>query len=83
MPDKGSGWEKKWLGRKDSNLRMPLPKSGALPLGDSPPLRRIPTAGLADRFMLAGSLERKQCERGDPAVRLVSAGEKPTNSYPR
>ena len=25
-----------WLGRKDSNLRMPLPKSGALPLGYAP-----------------------------------------------
>ncbi len=24
------------LGRQDSNLRMPDPKSGALPLGDSP-----------------------------------------------
>ena len=25
-----------WLGRKDSNPRMPGPKPGALPLGDSP-----------------------------------------------
>ncbi len=25
-----------WLGRKDSNLRMPESKSGALPLGDAP-----------------------------------------------
>ncbi len=25
-----------WLGRQDSNLRIPLPKSGALPLGHSP-----------------------------------------------
>lgn len=25
-----------WLGRKDSNLRMPGPKPGALPLGDAP-----------------------------------------------
>ena len=25
-----------WLGRKDSNLRMPDPKPGALPLGDAP-----------------------------------------------
>src|SRR6185369_16097208 len=25
-----------WLGREDSNLRMPDPKSGALPLGDAP-----------------------------------------------
>ncbi len=27
---------KRWLGRKDSNLRMPGPKPGALPLGDAP-----------------------------------------------
>src|SRR5205823_3786829 len=27
-----------WLGRKDSNLRMPDPKTGALPLGDAPTL---------------------------------------------
>src|SRR5829696_4567632 len=26
----------KWLGRKDSNLRMPDPKTGALPLGYAP-----------------------------------------------
>ena len=29
-----------WLGRQDSNLRMPVPKTGALPLGDAPPVRR-------------------------------------------
>lgn len=26
------------LGREDSNLRMPIPKTGALPLGDAPPV---------------------------------------------
>src|ERR1041385_3863639 len=26
----------RWLGREDSNLRMPESKSGALPLGDAP-----------------------------------------------
>jgi hypothetical protein len=25
-----------WLGRQDSNLRMPVPKTGALPLGHAP-----------------------------------------------
>jgi hypothetical protein len=25
-----------WLGRQDSNLRMPVPKTGALPLGYAP-----------------------------------------------
>lgn len=30
-----------WLGRKDSNLRMPGPKPGALPLGDAPIIVRI------------------------------------------
>ena len=28
--------EVNWLGQKDSNLRMPGPKPGALPLGDVP-----------------------------------------------
>src|SRR5687767_1208022 len=28
-----------WLGRQDSNLRMPVPKTGALPLGDAPACR--------------------------------------------
>ena len=32
---------KKWLGREDSNLRMPAPKAGALPLGDAPPKQRM------------------------------------------
>ncbi len=27
---------KEWLGRQDSNLRMPIPKTGALPLGYAP-----------------------------------------------
>ena len=29
-----------WLGRQDSNLRMPASKAGALPLGDAPAARR-------------------------------------------
>src|SRR6476661_10281010 len=32
----GQGMIPNWLGREDSNLRMPDPKSGALPLGDAP-----------------------------------------------
>jgi hypothetical protein len=31
-----------WLGRQDSNLGMPVPKTGALPLGDAPPLGHAP-----------------------------------------
>ena len=31
--------QSEWLGRKDSNPRMPGPKPGALPLGDSPMTR--------------------------------------------
>ena len=27
---------KEWLGREDSNLRMPAPKAGVLPLDDAP-----------------------------------------------
>ncbi len=34
-----------WLGREDSNLRMPEPKSGALPLGDAPIIARRPMPG--------------------------------------
>ena len=30
-----------WLGWRDSNPRMPEPKSGALPLGDTPMARRL------------------------------------------
>lgn len=33
--------EKKWLGCKDSNLGMPGPKPGALPLGDTPNKQQI------------------------------------------
>ncbi len=29
-----------WLGRQDSNLRMPIPKTGALPLGYAPIVRK-------------------------------------------
>ena len=32
----GLVWCKSWLGRRDSNPRMPVPKTGALPLGDAP-----------------------------------------------
>lgn len=28
-----------WLGWQDSNLRMPIPKTGALPLGYTPTVR--------------------------------------------
>ena len=35
LPIKISGYIK-WLGRQDSNLRMPGSKPGALPLGDAP-----------------------------------------------
>jgi hypothetical protein len=30
---------RKWLGREDSNLRMAVPKTAALPLGDAPILK--------------------------------------------
>ena len=36
-------WLAGWLGRKDSNLRMPESKSGALPLGDAPRLEQRPS----------------------------------------
>src|SRR5690554_7406698 len=31
---RNQGW--RWLGYQDSNLGMPIPKTGALPLGDTP-----------------------------------------------
>jgi hypothetical protein len=37
---------KNWLGREDSNLRMPESKSGALPLGYAPSICRMGSAGL-------------------------------------
>src|ERR1700733_6410902 len=39
-----------WLGRKDSNLRMPESKSGALPLGDAP---RLGKSRFGSRTILA------------------------------
>lgn len=39
-----------WLGRKDSNLRMPVPKTGALPLGYAP-LRSIINCQLFKIFL--------------------------------
>ncbi len=40
-----------WLGRQDSNLRMPVPKTGALPLGDAP-LRIALTRDLPDLYLI-------------------------------
>ena len=41
---------KRWLGRQDSNLRMTVPKTVALPLGDAPTAARlIPGAGVVGR----------------------------------
>src|SRR5687767_15983625 len=42
LPHKKHG--KTWLGRKDSNLRIPAPKAGALPLGHAPTPRSPRTA---------------------------------------
>ncbi len=36
LPARSPDPENCWLGRQDSNLRMPVPKTGALPLGDAP-----------------------------------------------
>ena len=33
---KGRIRESKWMGRRDSNPRIPVPKTGALPLGHAP-----------------------------------------------
>ena len=45
-----------WLGRKDSNLRMPIPKTGALPLGYAPALRSagvLPASVLTEKLKIA------------------------------
>ena len=60
-----------WLGRQDSNLRMPASKAGALPLGDAP-TSLAPIAGVA-------RMKRGDCapgsaevfERGDQFVEMV------------
>ncbi len=41
-----------WLGREDSNLRLPDPESGALPLGNAP--MSDPSAGRNDAPLLLG-----------------------------
>ena len=53
----------KWLGRRDSNPRMPAPKAGALPLGDAPVSNennRTILAQKGDIFNLAGEYWRNK-----------------------
>jgi site-specific DNA recombinase len=45
-----------WLGRRDSNPRMPAPKAGALPLGDAP------TAALLYLYWAKNSIYRSDSE---------------------
>lgn len=45
----GSVFLKCWLGREDSNLRMAVPKTAALPLGDAPTRRSLLERGDARR----------------------------------
>ena len=44
-----------WLGRQDSNLGMPVPKTGALPLGDAP--MPVPACGFG---VARGRSERRE-----------------------
>src|SRR3990172_9869 len=71
-----------WLGRQDSNLRMPDPKSGALPLGDAPsPVPcRAPRGGCHDRpragrklDSVRGSLRRSALAEATVHRRTASA----------
>lgn len=39
-----------WLGWQDSNLRMPVPKTGALPLGDTPIIKLLKARALKEYF---------------------------------
>lgn len=52
-----------WLGRQDSNLRMPDPKSGALPLGDAPP--RMPNIPAVTDVSTAGPGSRRRACRAE------------------
>src|SRR5205085_6040900 len=59
-----------WLGRKDSNLRMPVPKTGALPLGYAPMSHRFWRCTLkpirrawSKRLLVLRSRERRAGER--------------------
>ena len=52
-----------WLGREDSNLRMPESKSGALPLGYAPIINDLGVSGL----LLLPSLLPKHPKRAQPA----------------
>ena len=66
-----------WLGRQDSNLRMPVPKTGALPLGDAPAgephvsgeaalILSEPRVGSGHGHNRAGSLYRRHGRTFDP-----------------
>src|SRR5687768_9003362 len=60
----------RWLGRQDSNLRMPVPKTGALPLGDAP----------ADAAALEPSADEVHIDRptaARPSWACVGAGARP------
>ncbi len=45
--------EEIWLGYLDSNQGMPVSKTGALPLGDTPSVQRLPGNGAGARLELA------------------------------
>jgi hypothetical protein len=44
-----------WLGRQDSNLRMPVPKTSALPLGYAP----IHLLWMSAHIMMSGLITRE------------------------
>ena len=63
---------RKWLGRQDSNLRMPIPKTGALPLGYAPAngpedmrieaVQRLVKLSLARRSAISKSLVNRDSQ---------------------
>ena len=65
---------RKWLGRQDSNLRMPVPKTGALPLGDAPAWA-APDRGDARGAAYSGQARLEKRKSGASAT--TSAGQVP------
>ena len=64
----------RWLGRQDLNLRMPVPKTGALPLGDAP------AGGPSMRGRRAYS---RRCAPRKPQLRAPRASLLNARSWPR
>ena len=57
---------KKWLGRLDSNQRIPGPKPGALPLGDAPKTRISWTGTIPEKHTILDNDTGNRRKAGGP-----------------